>query len=189
MPSMSKSESDARCIDVRPFRPEDTARNRESFVAAVRQIASRDYSPEQVNAWAPETGDEATWAARRSDAHTYVACLAGHVVGFSDFTDEGVVDMLFVHPDAARRGVARALLERVLHDAASAGHLRLEAHASITARPVFERLGFCVDATRQVQVRGQVLQNFDMHVELGNRPERADHFSPRPTPTADGGSN
>ncbi len=54
----------------------------------------------------------------------------------------------------------------VLHEATHAGHQRLQVHASITARPAFERFGFTVDAARLVEINGQMLRNFDMSISL-----------------------
>jgi putative acetyltransferase len=149
---------------IRRYEAADAVDTWRVFHAAVHGTASRDYTPEQVQAWAPPTVDEARWQGRRSASHTYVACLNGTVVGFSDFTDDGLLDMLFVHPGAGGRGVARALVTRILHEAAAAGHQRLHVHASLTARPAFERFGFTVDASRVVEVRGQRLRNFDMSI-------------------------
>lgn len=153
-------------IEIRRYGFRDSAETLRVFRAAVHETAVRDYTLDEVHAWAPDDIDEDAWAARRLAARTYVACVAGEVVGFSDFTDDGLLDMLFVHPRVGGRGVARALVERVVREAAAAGHVRLHTHASITARPAFERLGFVVDGARRNQVRGQVLQNYDMHVDL-----------------------
>ena len=162
-------------LSVRRYEPADAGGAWRVFRAAVHGTASRDYTPEQIHAWAPPTVDEARWQRRRSAAHTYVACLDGAVVGFGDLTDDGLLDMLFVHPDAGGRGVARALVTRVLHEAAAAGHPRLHVHASLTAQPALERFGFAVDATRLAEIRGQKLQNFDMSIALrpGNSGDRA----------------
>ncbi|MEU4621912.1 GNAT family N-acetyltransferase [Actinoplanes sp. NPDC023801] len=151
---------------IRRYEATDAGDTWEVFRAAVHGTASRDYTPEQIRAWAPPTVDEARWQGRRSAAHTYVACLNGAVVGFSDFTDDGLLDMLFVDPDVGRRGVARALITHILREAAAAGHQRLHVHASLTARPAFERFGFTVDATRLAEIRGQQLRNFDMSITL-----------------------
>ena len=151
---------------IRRFETADAGDTWRVFHAAVHGTASRDYTPEQIQAWAPPTVDEARWQRRRSTSHTYLACLDGAVVGFSDFTDEGLLDMLFVHPGAGGRRLARALVTHVLHEAAAAGHHRLHVHASLTARPAFERFGFAVDATRLAEIRGQELQNFDMSIDL-----------------------
>ncbi|HWS32168.1 MAG TPA: GNAT family N-acetyltransferase [Actinoplanes sp.] len=151
---------------IRRYREADAVATWQVFHAAVHGTASRDYTPEQIRAWAPPTVDEDRWRARRAAAHTFVACMDGAVTGFSDFTDDGLLDMLFVHPDAGRRGVARALVTHVLTEAAAAGHRRVHVHASRTARPAFERFGFTVDAARVAEIRGQHLPNFDMSIAL-----------------------
>ncbi|MFI1990576.1 GNAT family N-acetyltransferase [Actinoplanes sp. NPDC020271] len=151
---------------VRPYEAGDAGATWQVFHAAVRGTASRDYTPSQIAAWAPDVVDEGRWQRRRSAARTFVACQGGVVAGFSDFTDAGVLDMLFVHPDFGGRGVARALVGRVLREAAAAGHSRLLVHASLTARPAFERFGFVVDASRVAEIGGQRLANFDMSIDL-----------------------
>ncbi|WP_433832599.1 GNAT family N-acetyltransferase [Actinoplanes sp. CA-015351] len=151
---------------IRRYEAADAGATWKVFRAAVHGTAGRDYAREQIEAWAPPTVDEARWAGRRAAAHTYVACWDDAVVGFSDFTDDGLLDMLFVDPRAGGRGVARALVTRVLREAAAAGHRRLHVHASITAKPAFERFGFAVDGTRLAEVGGQQLRNFDMSIAV-----------------------
>jgi putative acetyltransferase len=137
------------------------------FQSAVRLTAVRDYTEEQVRAWAPDETDAVAWAARRAAAFTFVACEGDRVVGFSDFTDDGLLDMLFVHPDCSGRGVARMLVERVVQEAKQRGLSRLVTHASRTARPAFEALGFVVDRENTSNwIRGQNLPNFDMYFDF-----------------------
>jgi putative acetyltransferase len=156
-------------LTIRPYDDEaDAVDTWRVFHAAVHRTAIRDYTPEQVGAWAPPIIDDAAWSRARSTSHTYVACLGDDVVGFSDFTDDGVLDMLFVHPDAAGRGAARALVTHVLAEAEAAGHHRLTTHASVTARPAFERLGFTVERAQSVERRGQTFRNFRMSIRLGH---------------------
>ncbi|MCW2139676.1 Acetyltransferase, GNAT family [Actinoplanes cyaneus] len=159
--------SDARPpgnLVIRRYEAGDAGDTWRVFRAAVHGTASRDYTAEQIEAWAPPSVDEARWQERRSASRTYVACWDGAVVGFGDFTGDGVLDMLFVHPDVGGRGVARALVTRILREAAADGHQGLRVHASRTAKPAFERFGFAVDATRLAEIRGQQLQNFDMSI-------------------------
>jgi putative acetyltransferase len=152
---------------VRAYEPGDADPTWEAYLRAVRDTASKDYSPEQVAAWAPDSVDLAQWNERRLSVHTVVA-IDGRVVGFSDVTDNGLVDMLFVHPDAGGRGVARALVGAVVSKARELGLTQLHTHASRTARPVFERVGFVVDRTNAENwIRGQNLPNYDMHLDLG----------------------
>ena len=86
-------------------------------------------------------------------------------------TDDGVLDMLFVHPDAGGQGVARMLVEAVLGEARRRGLARVSTHASRTARPAFERLGFVVDRENvDNTTRGVRVPNFDMHLDLPAEP-------------------
>lgn len=132
------------------------------------QTASLDYDSDQIAAWAgtPDV-DLARWDARRVAAHTFVAVVDGQIVGFADFLNDGLVDMLFVHPDQGRTGVARALVARVQQEARSAGLATLHTHASRTARPAFERFGFRTIRERPDNVvGGWVVPNFEMQYDL-----------------------
>ena len=97
----------------------------------------------------------------------------GRVAGFADFLDDGLLDMLFVHPDFGRRGVARLLVDRVQQEAAAAGLSTLRTYASRTARPAFERFGFWVVVARPDNVvDGHVVPNYEMRATLGRRATR-----------------
>ena len=158
-------------VTLRPYRDTDAEPTWQVFHAAVRVTAAADYTPEQLAAWSPDEVDLEAWGRRRAAAWTMVAVAGERVVGFSDLTDDGVLDMLFVHPDAGGRGVARMLVEAVLNEARRRGHTRVVTHASRTARPVFERLGFVVDRENlNNSTRGVRVPNFDMHLDLPAEP-------------------
>jgi putative acetyltransferase len=157
-------------VSVRAYVADDAMPTWVVFQSAVRRTAVRDYSEEQVRAWAPDELDDAeAWAARRASAVTFVAVEGDQVVGFSDLRDEGLLDMLFVHPEWVGRGVARTLVERVVQEADKRGVSRVVTHASRTARPAFEALGFVVDREKTENwIRGQNLPNFDMHYDISS---------------------
>lgn len=136
------------------------------FHASVRRIAIKDYTEDQVKAWAPDEPDRERWALRRASRPTWVAEIDGALAGFSDLEPDGHVDMMFVHPDHQGRGVAGALLRQVEAEAARLGLDRLFTEASITARPFFERKGFRVIAAQTVSVRGQEMVNYRMEKPL-----------------------
>lgn len=100
-------------------------------------------------------------------AWTVVAELESRIVGFAELCDGGLLDMLFVHPDARGRGVVRALVSAVLDHARQAGVSRVLTHASRPARPVFESLGFGVDREDpDNRVRDVRVPNCDMRIVL-----------------------
>ena len=153
---------------LRPFRESDAATTLDVFLRAIRTTASRDYTPEQVAAWASDDIDVAGWSARRADRRTQLAEVDGRVVGFTDVDEHGYIDMLFVDPDVARTGVASALFEWALETARDLGATELTTHASLTARPFFERQGFEVVVEQRPVLRGVGLTNFVMRRDLAS---------------------
>ncbi len=157
-------------MELRDYRPEDAGPTLAVFRRAVRTTAARDYTPEQVAAWAPDDLDPVAWAERRARARTRVAVLAdvldGAVAGFTDVDAAGYVDMLFVDPAAARRGVATALLAWAEATARADGATELRTHASVTARPFFAAHGFVVEAEQHPVRRGVTLTNYRMRRPL-----------------------
>jgi putative acetyltransferase len=156
-------------IIIRSYEVADAASLVDLYRASVRNIAARDYTQSQVRAWAPDVIDEKKFGQRCESKSTWVAKIEDRIAGFSDLEPDGHVDMLYVHPDFERRGVARALLEHVEKAARAMDLRRLHAEASITARPAFEAMGFRVIAPQTVTIRGESLTNYRMEKRL--RPE------------------
>lgn len=146
---------------IRPYAPEDSDATIEIFLRAIREVSSRDYSPEQIDAWA-QVEDPIKWAERRISRPAWIAEIDGKPVGFSDLTADGCLDMMFVHPEFQGRGVASRLLARVEEEALGLGMDRIYTHASLTARTFFERKGFVAVTRQTVERRGQGLDNFVM---------------------------
>ncbi len=136
------------------------------FRGSVRTVARRDYTHDQVLAWAPDEIDREEWAARRASRLTWVSVIAGKLVGFIDLESTGHIDMLYVHADYQGRGVARTLLQTTEVAARDQQLKRIHTEASITARPFFELHGFSIIAQQTVTVRGQDLINFRMEKEV-----------------------
>jgi putative acetyltransferase len=153
---------------IRRYSPDDddAAATLTVYLRAIRETASRDYSPEQVAVWAPTDMDLVAWGDRRAAVDTRVAVINGEVVGFSDIDNDGYIDMLFVHPAHGRLGIATALLESVLEDARRLSLPALSVRGSLTARPVFERNGFSVVERLEVELDGVALTTFAMRREL-----------------------
>ena len=151
---------------IRLYTPADLDGLIRLFHASVRRIAIKDYTEDQVKAWAPDDADRERWASPRASRPTWVAEIDGVLAGFTDLEPDGHVDMMFVHPDHQGCGVAGALLRQVEAEAARLGLGRLFTEASITARPFFERKGYRVITAQTVHVRGQDMVNYRMEKSL-----------------------
>jgi putative acetyltransferase len=147
---------------IRPYRAADAPELARIFRASVRSVPAGDYTASQILAWASALAEEAKFAARCAGRPTWVAETDDCIAGFSDLQSDGHIDMLYVHPDFQRRGVARALLGHIESVARSLQLPRLYSEASVTARPIFERLGFRIVAPQTVTVRGESMTNYRM---------------------------
>ena len=79
-------------ILIRPLRADEAPALRALFHAAVHGLACRDYTPDQLNAWAPLAHDAAQWAARLQANQPWVAEVAGSAAGFADLQPSGYID-------------------------------------------------------------------------------------------------
>jgi putative acetyltransferase len=136
------------------------------FRNSVRMVARRDYSLEQVLAWAPDDIDREAWVLRLAASSTWVGADGDRPAGFVTLEADGHLDMLYVHAELQGRGIATALLRCAEGSARSRGLARLFTEASITARPFFERRGFRVLEMQRVLRRGRELTNFRMVRQL-----------------------
>ncbi len=151
---------------IRDYEAGDAPEITRLFYETVRSVNRVDYSEEQVRAWAPSVPDPREWHSRMASRRTLVAEEGGEVVGFAELESDGHLDMLFVRGDAVGRGVGRQLYESIECKARGQGLGRIFTEASITARPFFERRGFCVVRERTVARRGVELTNFAMEKDL-----------------------
>jgi putative acetyltransferase len=148
-------------FSVKRYEPSDAQATIEIFLRAIREVASKDYSPEQVAAWA-KVDDPQIWAQYRANRPTWLAMDGSTSIGFTDLKSDGCLDMMFVSPDYQGKGVASLLLATVENMARKQGFQRIFTEASLTARPFFERKGFVVVTAQRVEKRGQILPNFLM---------------------------
>lgn len=144
---------------IRPYRSADCPAMAELFYETVHTVCAQDYLPEQLDAWAPGEVDLAAWDASFLTHRTLVAVEGETIVGFADMDGNGYLDRLYVHRDFQRRGVASALCDAL--EVASEAET-FTTHASLTARPFFERRGWRVVRERTVFRRSVALSNFAM---------------------------
>ncbi|KAA5539501.1 GNAT family N-acetyltransferase [Roseiconus nitratireducens] len=153
---------------IRNFRPQDSDECLRLFHDTVHQINRRDYSPQQVRAWAPEDVDRVAWLERFRDRVALVACEGETIVGFTDMTRDGHLDRLFVSSQHQRRGIARELVSALAERAHKLGIRSITTDASITAKPFFAAMGFQTVRQQSVPYRGERFTNFRMRWKLAD---------------------
>ncbi len=147
---------------IRKFKSSDASALREIFFNTIRNVNIKDYSEAQVKAWAPDHYDESIWYDRISKIDPLVATLGKVIVGYADIQNDGYIDHFFCHWNYQGKGIGKSLMKELLAIGESNGIKRFYSHVSITARPLFERFGFCVVKEQQVEIRGEILTNYVM---------------------------
>lgn len=144
---------------IRRYRPEDCPILTQLFYETVRRVNLGDYTQAQVEAWAPAPPEQQRWAAMLLHHESWVAERDGQILGFATL-DGDYFDHLFVRWDCQGQGVATALAQALENRAWEKGCKQISVHASITARPFFEKRGYRLVKEQQVERRGQKLTNF-----------------------------
>ena len=149
---------------LRKYSKTDCAELAELFYDTVHTVNAKDYTREQLDAWATGEINLEEWDESFQAHLTVVAEMDGKIVGFGDMDKTGYLDRLYVHKDYQRRGVATAICDALEQNTKAAEFIT---HASITARPFFEKRGYTVVREQQVERRGELLTNFVMRKERG----------------------
>ena len=157
----------APAFALRPFLIEDTPLLAEIFRASVEELAADDYSESQQQAWVAAADDQEELARRLSDQLTLIATLNGSPVAFASLANNETIDLIYVHPAAAGRGVGTMLVDALEKLGIARGARRLTADVSDSAQDFFEKRGFTATQRNTVQRGGEWLTNTTMEKKLG----------------------
>ena len=145
-------------MKIRTYQPEDCKTLIELFYNTVHTVNAKDYTKEQLDAWTTGIVDLEKWNQSFEEHFSLVALDGEKIIGFGDIDDTGYLDRLFVHSDYQGKGIATAICDQL--EQAIQGSI--VTHASITAKPFFEKRGYKVVKERQVERQGVLLTNFIM---------------------------
>ena len=144
-------------MKIRRYLASDCEQLVELFYQTVHSVNSRDYTRMQLDAWATGRVDLQAWNRSFLEHHTVVAVDSGEIVGFGDMDESGYLDRLYVHRDHQGEGIASAICDEL---ECSVDKGRFVTHASITARPFFEKRGYHVVQRQEVVRDGISLTNY-----------------------------
>ena len=149
-------------IKIRLFEAQDAEQIARLFHETVREVNVRNYSSNQVRAWAPDDIYFRNWVEVCSNRFTYVADDEGVIAGFGELEPNGHIDCFYCHKNYQRCGVGRQIYRAIEAKAVELPVSRLFTEASITAKPFFQRMGFSVVEEQEVSRRGETFINYAM---------------------------
>lgn len=149
-------------MKIRRYQESDCRELTELFYNTVHIVNAKDYTKEQLDVWATGQTDLERWNQSFQAHYSIVAVENGVILGFGDIDKTGYLDRLFVHAEHQRKGIATAICDQL--EQAVPG--KITTHASITAKPFFEKRGYKVIKKQEVERQGIFLTNFVMEKEI-----------------------
>lgn len=143
---------------IREYQTSDCIEITELFYNTVHTVNAKDYTKEQLDVWATGQVDLKAWNQLLQEHFSIVAVDNDIIVGFGDIGETGYLDHLFVHADYQGKGIATAICDQLEH----AVQGDITTHASITAKPFFEKRGYMAVKQQQVERQGVFLTNYVM---------------------------
>ncbi len=150
---------------IREYQSSDCEELTKLFYNTVHTVNAKDYTEEQLDAWATGQVDLNKWDQSLREHYSIVAVENEMLVSFGDIDESGYLDHLFVHADYQGKGTGTMICNRL--EQAVSGNIIT--HASITARPFFEKRGYRVVKEQQVERQGVFLTNFEMVLATEDR--------------------
>ena len=136
----------------------------EVFRTSISEIANSVYTEEQIRVWLLTAQDEQRWL-KNIDHQFFLVFESNQIDGFGSL-EKNYVDFLYVRPGSARNGIGAQVLSELEDHALEAGEMELHTHASLIARPFFEKHGYRVVEPEVVERQGVHLRRFKMRKEL-----------------------
>jgi putative acetyltransferase len=156
----------SRSFRIRPFRPADGAALADLHRKAILATSDAYYTGPERDSWAAGLKPEFYVASEEGSIELAVD-PKDRPIAFCQCAGDEVLG-LYVHPDWQRYGVGRALMQRAEARMASAGHRAVRVHASNSAVPFYEGLGYAVvEATSHKTRGGLVLASTRLTKPLG----------------------
>ena len=144
---------------LRKYKTADCEQIAALFYQTVHTVNAKDYTEEQLNAWATGKVNLNEWDQSFLEHDTMVAVMDDEIVGFGDIDQSGYLDRLYVHKDYQRQGIASAICDKL--ECLALGK-QITTHASVTAKPFFQHRGYNVVREQKVIRQGIALTNYMM---------------------------
>ena len=136
------------------------------FEQTIKQVAAKDYSPQEINSWSAGAKNTDNWL-KRIDTHYFLlAQIENTLVGMASLDREGYLDVIYVHHQHQGKGLASTLLSKMEEKARRDGHAYITSDISITAKPFILHKGYEVVQPQLVLCRGVILRNYNVRKKL-----------------------
>lgn len=149
-------------ISIRLSKLSDLNEMQKMFVDTITTICKNDYSPEQIKVWTSSSENTQRWTDKLTSQYFLVADLDNKIVGYASLENSNYLDILYVHKDHQRKGIADKLYAEIEKEAIKRKTTILNSDVSKTARPFFEKKGFKTIAPQTNIIKDVEIINYKM---------------------------
>ncbi|MFQ8705709.1 MAG: GNAT family N-acetyltransferase [Thomasclavelia sp.] len=144
----------------REYQSSDLKEICELFYETITTINKYDYNNDQIKVWSNRRDILLQQDNFFKLLYTIVAIENDKIVGYGNINKNGYLDHLYVHKDYQGRHIATLLCDKLENYYKEVKELTV--HASISAKPFFEKRGYKVIKERTVQLDGINIKNYLM---------------------------
>jgi GNAT superfamily N-acetyltransferase len=145
----SRSRSDLGIpLQIRRYIPGEEGAIWAVYFGSTRNVVAKEYTPDQVQRWAPDSPDWESWAGACARTNPFVAVINGRLVGFAELESDGHINNFYCHHEFQRQGIGTALFRALEQEAIRLGLPALFAEVSTTGIKFFIAQGFDIEEER-----------------------------------------
>src|SRR5687767_8238260 len=100
-------------MSIREASSYDAKELQELYLGTITTVNAKDYTSEQIKAWASTANKIEPLTKKITEQHFYVAEEDNQIIGFASLENSGHLDMMYVHKDFQNKGIATHLLNRI----------------------------------------------------------------------------
>ena len=134
------------------------------FVETINSTCKNDYNERQLKVWNLSIENKERWINKLNTQYFLKARIDKKIVGFGSLENGKYVDLIYVHKNHLRQGVANLLFENLKNESVRLGFDKLTSDVSITAKPFFEMKGFKIIKKNKNIINDVVIINYHMSV-------------------------
>lgn len=153
-------------ISIRLSKLSDLKEIQNMFVEAISTICKNDYSPEQIKVWISSIENTQRWKDKLTSQYFLVADLNNKIVDYASLENNNYLDLLYVHKDHQRQGIANKLYVEIEKEAIKNKATVLNSDVSKTAKLFFEKKGFKTITPQANIIKGVEIINYKMTKRL-----------------------
>jgi len=132
------------------------------FVDTINEVCKNDYDSKQISVWTSSVENKTRWQDILKNQFVLVAEKNNQIIGFATLKNGNYLDLIYIHKDFQRQGIASKLYEKIEKEAKQKFQNNLTSDVSKTAKLFFEKNGFKLIKEQNLKIKNVKLINYKM---------------------------